>query len=149
MHLLFVLMYHSVSTHNLINFIIIAKKWKVEAFNTSFEVLFSYQMITFSLRKHLKPLINYDLSELVEILKIKNFRGVFMRDTSPMQGIGENYSISKIIKLSHLKKTPNPANVDSERTTKISVLEILFLHETIISGRMRENAFFGCFSETI
>lgn len=46
-------------------------------------------MTTSGLRKDLKPLTNLDLLELVEILKIKNFRGVFMRDTLPNEGIGE------------------------------------------------------------
>ena len=33
--------------------------------------------------KNLKPLTNYDIENLVKKLKIKNFRGVFMRDTLP------------------------------------------------------------------
>lgn len=39
--------------------------------------------------KDLKPLSNYDIEELVRILEIKNFRGIFMRDTLPPQGIKE------------------------------------------------------------
>ena len=35
--------------------------------------------------KNLKPLTNLDLLELVELLEIKNFRGVFMRDTLPQE----------------------------------------------------------------
>lgn len=35
--------------------------------------------------KDLKPLTNLDLLNLVEKLGIKNFRGVFMRDTLPTQ----------------------------------------------------------------
>lgn len=35
------------------------------------------------LKKVLKPLTNLDLIELVDSLGIKNFRGVFMRDTLP------------------------------------------------------------------
>ena len=31
----------------------------------------------------LKPLTNYDITKLANELKIKNFRGVFMRDTLP------------------------------------------------------------------
>ena len=31
----------------------------------------------------LKPLTNYDITNLAKELKIKNFRGVFMRDTLP------------------------------------------------------------------
>lgn len=46
-------------------------------------------MTTFGLRKDLKPLTNLDLLELVNVLEIKNFRGIFMRDTLPPQGIGE------------------------------------------------------------
>lgn len=33
----------------------------------------------------LKPLTNYDITNLVNELKIKDFRGVFMRDTSIMK----------------------------------------------------------------
>ena len=33
--------------------------------------------------KTLKPLTNYDITNLANELKIKNFRGVFMRDTLP------------------------------------------------------------------
>ena len=39
--------------------------------------------------ENLKPLTNYDLEELVKLLKIRNFRGIFMRDTLPLQGIKE------------------------------------------------------------
>lgn len=34
-------------------------------------------------KKDLKPLTNHELEEKVKELKIKNFRGVFMRDTLP------------------------------------------------------------------
>lgn len=43
--------------------------------------------------KNLKPLTNLDLLELVELLEIKNFRGVFMRDTLPAQGIKEKENV--------------------------------------------------------
>lgn len=33
--------------------------------------------------KTLKPLTNYDITNIVKELKIKSFRGVFMRDTLP------------------------------------------------------------------
>ena len=33
--------------------------------------------------KELKPLTNHELEEKVKELNIKNFRGVFMRDTLP------------------------------------------------------------------
>ena len=46
-------------------------------------------MTTFGLRKDLMPLTNLDLLELVKVLVIKNFRGIFMRDTLPSEGIGE------------------------------------------------------------
>ena len=40
-------------------------------------------MMNIRFDKNLKPLTNYDLIELVELLKIRNFRGIFMRDTLP------------------------------------------------------------------
>ena len=39
--------------------------------------------------KTLKPLTNYDITNLVNELKIKNFRGVFMRDTLPEKPLAE------------------------------------------------------------
>jgi hypothetical protein len=35
--------------------------------------------------KNLKPLTNYDIINLVNELKISNFRGVFMKDALPKQ----------------------------------------------------------------
>ena len=34
-------------------------------------------------RRNSKPLTNYEITHLAKELKIKNFRGVFMRDTLP------------------------------------------------------------------
>lgn len=38
---------------------------------------------THSNKKIIKPLSNYDIVELIEMLKIPHFNGVFMRDTLP------------------------------------------------------------------
>ena len=65
-------------------------------------------MTTFGLRKDLKPLTNLDLEELVNELKIKNFRGVFMRDTLPTQG-SARHSPSEGIK----EKEVGIVNLDS------------------------------------
>lgn len=64
--------------------------------------------------KDLKPLSNFELIELVDTLKIKNFRGIFMRGTLPAQGIKERevgiccicgvLGVKRIIALSGAKK---------------------------------------------
>ena len=46
-----------------------------------------------SLRKDLGPLTNVDLLECVDLLKIKNFRGVFMRDTLPCKILSHEVGI--------------------------------------------------------
>ena len=56
------------------------------------------------LEKNLKPLTNLDILAFVEVLKIKNFRGVFMRDTLP----------SKI-----LEKEVGIVNLDSSDIPKV------------------------------
>lgn len=43
--------------------------------------------------KYLKPLINLELLELVEVLEIKNFRGIFMRDNLPDKPRGKEVGI--------------------------------------------------------
>ena len=64
--------------------------------------------------KNLEALTNLDLLELVKVLEIKNFRGIFMRDTLPPQGIKERevgiccicgvLGVKRIIALSGAKK---------------------------------------------
>ena len=43
-----------------------------------------------------KPLMNYDITNLANKLKIKNFKGVFMRDTLPDKINDKEYGIANL-----------------------------------------------------
>ena len=57
--------------------------------------------------KELPPLTNLDLEELVKELKIKDFRGVFMRDGLPQEPLPSEVGIVNLDSSNNLKKNEN------------------------------------------
>ena len=61
-------------------------------------------MTTLIFHKELPPLTNLDLEELVKELKIKDFRGVFMRDGLPQEPLPSEVEIINLDSSNNLKK---------------------------------------------